>query len=117
VDYQLALVLRRLDRTAEADAAHRRFTERRRLRWELEAASREAEAAPRDAGRQQYEAGRLSRAVGDDDAAARWFRQALRIDPNHRPSHAALAEYYARQPDPAAQARAAEHGRRAGLMP
>jgi hypothetical protein len=47
-----------------------------------------------------------------------WFRTALKEDPAHRPSHAALADYYARLPEPDA-VRAEFHRRRAqaGALP
>jgi Tfp pilus assembly protein PilF len=112
VNYQLAQVLGRLGRGDEAGAYHRRFTERRDARRALEAAARAAERDPRNADR-QYEAGRLSLALGEDDAAAQWFQHALKLDPRHRPSHAALAAYYGRQSDPGAAAQAEFHRRQA----
>ena len=47
--------------------------------------------------------------------AAQQFLSALKLDPAHRPSHAALADYYARQSDPDAAALAEFHRRRAQL--
>jgi tetratricopeptide (TPR) repeat protein len=108
VSYQLAQALRRVGRTAEADAAHRRFTELRDARKALEAATRAAEREPRSADR-KYDVGRLYLAVGEPEFAVAWFSETLRLDPSHRASHAALADYYARQPDPGAAARAEIH--------
>jgi tetratricopeptide (TPR) repeat protein len=105
VNYQLAQVLRGLGQTAEADAALQRFSELRAAHWAAEAATRAAEREPKNAGL-QYEVGRCYVALGESDAAVGWFVQALKIDPDHRASHAALAEYYGRQPDPGAAARA-----------
>jgi tetratricopeptide (TPR) repeat protein len=112
VSYQLAQVLRKAGRAAEADAYERRFTELRDARRGLEAATRAAEREPGSADR-QYEVGRLHLLVGEHDQAAQWFTKALKQDPAHRPSHAALADYYARQADPQAAARAEFHRRRA----
>jgi tetratricopeptide (TPR) repeat protein len=47
---------------------------------------------------------------GHKDVGEKWLHSALGLDPDYRPAHAALAEYYERQGDPQ---RAAEHRRRA----
>jgi len=108
VNYQLAQVLRTLGQTAEADAALRRFTERRAAHWAVESATRAADREPKNA-ELQCEVGRCFVALGEPEVAVSWFVQALKIDPNHRASHAALADYYARQPDPGAATRAQFH--------
>ncbi|HEY1191731.1 MAG TPA: tetratricopeptide repeat protein [Gemmata sp.] len=41
-----------------------------------------------------YEMGHLLLAGGHPDTAVEWFQNALRLDPAHRPSHAALATFY-----------------------
>jgi tetratricopeptide (TPR) repeat protein len=102
VSYQLAQVLRRAGQTAEADRYERRFTELRDAQRALEAATRAAEREPTSADR-QYEVGRLYLVLGQPDPAAQWFLKALAQDPAHRPSHAALADYYARRADPRAE--------------
>jgi tetratricopeptide (TPR) repeat protein len=112
VSYQLAQVLRRAGQTAEADRYEQRFTELRDAQRTLEAATRAAEREPNSADR-FYEVGRLHLVAGQPDPAAQWFMKALGQDPAHRPSHAALADYYARQPDPRAAARAEFHRRKA----
>jgi tetratricopeptide (TPR) repeat protein len=115
VHYQLALVLRRLGRGGEADEHARRYSELREAHRDREAAVRAAEQDPHNAQR-QYEVGRLGLLVGDRDTAAQWFRRALQEDPTHRPSHAALAAYYAGLADPDT-ARAEFHRRRAQADP
>jgi tetratricopeptide (TPR) repeat protein len=112
VSQQLAQVLRRLGQVGEAEGYHRRFLELREARAAVERAVRAAEREPENADL-QYEVGRLTRQAGDEDMAALWFGQALRQDPNHRPSHAALADYYARQSGAGAAARAEWHRRAA----
>jgi tetratricopeptide (TPR) repeat protein len=112
VNYQLAQLLPRLGRTAEAEEALRRFTERRELLRAAETATRLAEQEPNSAER-QYEVGRLNVLLGEEEFAKQWFAQALEKDPNHRATHSALADYYARQPDAGAAARAKFHRERA----
>jgi tetratricopeptide (TPR) repeat protein len=64
-------------------------------------------AAPKDPAL-LTEAGRLFLAVGEERRGIDWFKRALTFDPNYRPAHAALADYYkqARQPEKAAGHRA-----------
>ncbi|HET6574905.1 MAG TPA: tetratricopeptide repeat protein, partial [Fimbriiglobus sp.] len=99
VCYQLAQVLRRAGQTVEADRYERRFIELRDAQRALEAATQAADQEPTSAAR-QYEVGRLYLVLGSPDVAAGWFLKALAQDPAHRPSHAALADYYARRGDP-----------------
>ena len=110
VHYQLAQVLRRLGKDAEAEEHAHRFSEMRETRSALEVAIRAVDVEPHSADR-RYEAGRLSMAVGEEDKGAQWLLSALKEDPAHRPSHAALADYYARQSDPDAAALADYHRR------
>lgn len=46
-----------------------------------------------------YEMGSLLLHSGQPDAAAEWLRNAVQLDPGHRPAHAALARYYAARGD------------------
>jgi tetratricopeptide (TPR) repeat protein len=111
-NYQLAQVLRRLGQTDEAEAAQRKFADLREKNRATEVAARAADRDPNNA-ELQYAAGRACWQAGEHDAAAQWFRQALKLDPNHRASHAALAGYYARQTFPEAARRAELHRQRA----
>jgi predicted Zn-dependent protease len=53
-----------------------------------------------------YEMGILLLRSGQHAAGEGWLHSALNLDPNHRPSHSALADHYTRQGD---TRRAAEH--------
>ena len=45
----------------------------------------------------EYDAGNISKDdLGKEQDALHWFRTALRKDPRHRPTHEALAAFYAR---------------------
>jgi tetratricopeptide (TPR) repeat protein len=112
VSYQLSQVLRPLGREKEADEYHRKFTELREAHRAVESALRAAEREPKNAQR-QYEVGQRELTIGEEELAANWFLQALKVDPDHKPSHAALADYYGRQSDPESATRAQFHRRRA----
>lgn len=58
-----------------------------------------------------YQAGIISQRAGSAQEALRWFQSALREDPNHAPTHKALAEYYDSIGD---YGRAREHRQKAG---
>jgi tetratricopeptide (TPR) repeat protein len=110
--YQLAQVLRRVGKSAEAEKYLRTFEELRGLNRDLETATRAADRDPKNADL-QYEVGRLNRAIGEEDFAAQWFQQALKLNPEHAASHIALAEYYSHQSDPESARRAELHRRAA----
>ncbi len=59
----------------------------------------------------RYESGMVYLRNQVHEMALHWFRAALQIDPEHRPTHQALAEYYQRQGDDRA---AKYHRQRAG---
>jgi tetratricopeptide (TPR) repeat protein len=56
----------------------------------------------------RYEAGLLLQRLGREDEAERWLRGLLRLDPDHRPTHRALADYYHKR----GEVRRAEYHRR-----
>ena len=58
-----------------------------------------------------YELGVLYSRNGEELKGVRWFFSTLKLDPNHKPAHEALAAYYERIGD---KERAAEHRRQAG---
>ena len=58
-----------------------------------------------------YEMGVLLLRAGQPDEAAWWLKNALSLDSEYRPAHAALADLYERTGNAAA---AAEHRRKAG---
>jgi predicted Zn-dependent protease len=55
-----------------------------------------------------YEMGRILAETGREDVALQWFLSAVSLDPAHKPSHAALSDYYERAgaPERAQQHRA-----------
>jgi tetratricopeptide (TPR) repeat protein len=59
-----------------------------------------------------HEMGVILARTGREEIAVQWFLSAVNLDPNHRPAHAALAEYYNRTGAPA---RAEEHRRKAAV--
>jgi len=71
----------------------------------LAEAARRARVNPHDPD-VRAEVGGMMLDLGLEQEAARWFEIALQIDPNHRPSHEALAAYWSRAGD---TARAARH--------
>jgi tetratricopeptide (TPR) repeat protein len=114
-DYQAQwLLFRSLQDQNKADQARaqRRVAEEVKNRAERlgELTSRQLTINPLDPAL-HYEMGVLLLRSGHEDTAAGWLLSALRLDPNHGPAHAALADYYERRGDPG---RAAEHRRRAG---
>jgi Flp pilus assembly protein TadD len=106
VQYQLAVCLGQLGRAEEA----RRHVERARqieadlLR--LEKAFAATVRTPTDPA-PRIEAGRICLRNGQPGEALRWLNGALAVDPGHKPTHAALAEYFASVGD----AEQAEHHR------
>ena len=58
----------------------------------------------------RYQAGMLCLEMVLEKQASDWFQSVLWIDPNHRPTHLALADYWAKHGQPQ---RAAYHRRRA----
>jgi predicted Zn-dependent protease len=63
----------------------------------------------------RYDIGAAHLVQGKEAQAVKMFLSALHEDPTHAPSHKALAEYYARQPDARSQGLAAFHHRHAEL--
>lgn len=115
-DYQanwsLAEALRQQGKAAEAKAQLARAEEVRDRAERLgELRSRKLAERPLDPAL-HYEMGALLLKT-HAEVAAQWLRSALALDPTHRPTHAALADYYDRAGDPP---RAAEH-RRAAAAP
>jgi tetratricopeptide (TPR) repeat protein len=100
--HQFILALRAQGEHAKADliaprleALNRDIT---RFDWLTQAIARN----PADAALRQ-EAGTIALRLGRNDDGVRWLQSALRCPGDHRPSHAALAEYFAQQNDPRAE--------------
>ena len=62
----------------------------------------------------RYEIGTILMQYGQASTALAWLQSALRLDPRHRPTHLALADYYSQQGH---QELAVEHRRLAGGSP
>lgn len=113
-DYQthwsLAEALRQQGKTTEAKLQLARAEELRdRLERLGELRSRKLAEQPLDPAL-HYEMGVLLLRTGHLDVGERWLLSAVSLDPDHKPSHAALADLYDRKGDPS---RAAEHRRKA----
>jgi tetratricopeptide (TPR) repeat protein len=89
-----------LARTKDLEGAVRRLHDARE-----KIAKAPEDPAPR------YEMGLVMLEVGRDEDGLRWFKSALQEDPNHGPTHQALARYYEQHGD---AGRAAYHRQRAG---
>jgi tetratricopeptide (TPR) repeat protein len=110
VNQTLALTFRELGDGAEAEKYQGKVKELDQAYRRVEGMRKEILKDP-DNVSLRYEAGVLLLQLGREDEAGRWFRGLLRLDPDHRPTHRALAELFQKQGD----ARRAEyHRRRAG---
>jgi tetratricopeptide (TPR) repeat protein len=100
--HQLIVALRGQGKHAEADRLAPRldalWRDLLRLKELVAAVARD----PEDAG-PRHEAGVVALRLGRPDEAVRWWQSALRARGDHRPTHAALAEYFGRQGDPCAE--------------
>src|SRR5262249_3739502 len=105
----LALTCRQLDRADEARRYEQELDELRSGLDQLDRLRRQIRAEP-DSPALRYEAGALCLRVGRDEEAGHWFLSVLQLDPDHRPTHRALAEHFEKLGDP----RAAYHRARAG---
>lgn len=108
--FHLAQALRRNGKDAEAEVHLRRFQAIDQDLIQLEKAVGAATSRPDDP-EPRIEAARICLRNGQDGEALRWLTGALRLNPQHGPTHAALADYYEKQGD---LARAGEHRRLAG---
>lgn len=102
------LTFRQLGNPEEAEKYQRRLEELRRRYDELYRLQREIAKAPGIVA-PRYEAGALCLRLGREEEAVRLFQSVLRLDPDHRPTHQALAEFFDKR-DPR---RAASHRQRA----
>jgi Tfp pilus assembly protein PilF len=94
----LILASRQLGRTAEAKQYEERLGQLRKLNRRLDALRSQILSSPKDVG-PRLEAGTLSLRLGQPGEALDWLLGALALDPNHRPTHAALAQCFERLGD------------------
>jgi tetratricopeptide (TPR) repeat protein len=103
-------VLQQLNRNEEADKYQKHATEVGEWEGQLLHTMMECRNQP-DNATARYQAGMLNLKLGRESEAATWFQRALWIDPDHRPTHAALADYWEKHNDPQ---RADYHRKKAG---
>jgi Flp pilus assembly protein TadD len=105
----LSLALRQLNRKAEADQFDQQFHKLLDQAEQMEQVRRKIQSQPEDASL-RYQAGKLSLEIGQEKEALHWFQSVLWIEPDHRPTHLALADYWKNHGQ---DRRAAYHLRRA----
>ena len=105
----LAIAHRQLGHSKEADKYQKQFNELMKKNREWAELTKKIKQHPEDVDL-RYEAGLVCLARGSDQEAAHWFQTALYIDPRHRPTQLALADYWRQHGDPQ---RAAYYQRRA----
>ena len=91
--HALSVLLRDLGRPEEAERYEARAKDVRRKLKRIDGLLRVLRDQPRDVAL-RHELGRLLVTLGFDEAAERWLLSALELDPDHRPTHATLAELY-----------------------
>ncbi len=112
--HNLALVLRRLGRSEEAQRHEATVRDIRRTLERLHSVCVDIAKNVSSADR-RHEAGLLHMKLGDEERALLWWLSALQDDPNHQPTHEVLAEFFEKKGE---RSRAAEHRARArGLKP
>jgi tetratricopeptide (TPR) repeat protein len=99
--HQLILALRILGKNDEADRLAPRLEAIRQDIERLDKLIRQIAYDPEDAAL-RHDAGVVALRLGRDDDGVRWLESALRCPGDHRASHAALAEHFARHDDPRA---------------
>jgi tetratricopeptide (TPR) repeat protein len=109
-NYSLYLCLSQQGHTAEAQACQERVRLSRKAREDLTLLTRRLQAAPDDADL-RCQIALIFLGFGDEAEGVRWLSTTLQTQPNHAPSHRALADYFEKQGQ---SARAAEHRRLAG---
>jgi tetratricopeptide (TPR) repeat protein len=106
----LLLACRQLGRQDEAQAYQQRLDEVHKRTLRLDEVRNQIIKTPKEVG-PRYEAGVLCLRLDRTQEAQGWLQGALALDPDHRPTHQALAECYEKLGDPG---RAAYHRVRAG---
>jgi tetratricopeptide (TPR) repeat protein len=90
----LSQCLTNLGRTQEADALQQRLKQiEDDLTHLRDIVNTRMAQSPRDVSL-HHEAGMIALRAGSYKEALRWFDSALQIEPNHAPTHRALAEFY-----------------------
>jgi tetratricopeptide (TPR) repeat protein len=103
--YTLLLCLNRLGKTKEAKLVEAKMAESAAEVRRMDQLVRDVNQKPNDASL-RYEAAMIFLRNGFTQDGLHWLTTALDVDPNHRPSHQALADHFERTGD---QERAAYH--------
>jgi tetratricopeptide (TPR) repeat protein len=101
----LVLCLNRLGKTQEAKRVEAQMAESAAEVKRMDQLVREVNQKPNDPAL-RYEAGMIFLRNGFTEDGLHWLATALDVDPNHRPTHQALADYFERTGE---QARARHH--------
>jgi tetratricopeptide (TPR) repeat protein len=96
--YTLLLCLNRLGRTKEAKSVEAKMAESAAEIKRMDKLVREVNQKPNDPAL-RYEAGMIFLRNGFTQDGLHWLSTALDVDPNHRPTHQALADYFERTGD------------------
>jgi tetratricopeptide (TPR) repeat protein len=103
----LIVVLQKLKRPEEADQVEKQFWQIIEKGRRLNQLNKKIQTEPRDPSL-RYQAGMLALELGRDKEASAWFQTVFFIDPGHRATHLALADYWSKHGEPE---RAAYHRR------
>jgi tetratricopeptide (TPR) repeat protein len=98
ITHTLSLTLRRLGRHDEAQKYEHKLHDLRRRYEALDLLQQRILKETENASLRS-EAGLLCLSLGRDGEAMRWLRSALQLDPGHRATHQALADYYEKSGD------------------
>jgi Tfp pilus assembly protein PilF len=93
ITYNLIQTFQQLGNQQEAQAYVRKLQDLRQKYEQLERIKTRIRAQPEDLALRD-EAGALSLGLGRYEEAGRWLGSALQLDPNHRPTHQIMAEYF-----------------------
>ena len=93
IAYFVTEALSRLNRKDEAEQFKKEQFKLFAHADELLSLKKEIEVEPKDASL-RYQVGTLCLEIGQEKEAFGWFQSALWIDPGHRPTHRALADYW-----------------------
>jgi tetratricopeptide (TPR) repeat protein len=93
--YNLSLCLNELGKKEEYEQLRKQMAQADNDKKRMDTVIREVMKRPHDPAL-RYEAGMIFLRNGFNEDAERWLITALHEDPNHRPSHKALADFYQR---------------------
>ena len=92
-DFQIATALRALGRNDEASTHEEKWRSRNKLKERLQELEQTAAKEAQNVA-VHHEAGTVALQLGNEPAAMRWLAAALKLEPNHRPTHEVLANHF-----------------------